>query len=67
MGFFSNDYPERMPFLERIGKEWRFRKAVKASRQEHGRPQFVLVHPDWPSKRASIMAYADALGWAGTF
>ena len=61
MAFFSNDYPDRMPLLERIGKEWRFRKAVKASRQEHGRPQFVLVHPDWPSKRASIMAYADAL------
>ncbi len=66
MGFFSNDYPERMPFLERIGKEWRFRKAVKASKREHGQPQFVLVHPDWPSKRASIMAYADALGWAVT-
>ena len=29
MAFFSNDYPERMPLLERIGKEWRFRKAVK--------------------------------------
>ena len=51
MAFFSNDYPERMPLLERIGKEWRFRKAVKASKQAHGQPQFVLVHPDpdWPS------------------
>ena len=27
MGFFSNDYPDRMPFLERMGKEMRFRKA----------------------------------------
>ena len=66
MAFFSNDYPDRMPLLERIGKELRFRKAVKASKQEYGRPQFVLVHPDWPSKRASIMAYAEALGWAVT-
>ena len=66
MGFFSNDYPERMPFLERIGKEMRFRKAVRQSARKHGQPQFVLVHPDWPSKRASIMAYADALGWAVT-
>ena len=66
MAFFSNDYPERMPLLERIGKEWRFRKSVRASKQEYGRPQFVLVHPDWPSKRASIMAYAEALGWAVT-
>lgn len=66
MGFFSNDYPKRMPFLERVGKEMRFRKAVRGSAQIHGQPQFVLVHPDWPSKRASIMAYADALGWAVT-
>ena len=66
MGFFSNDYPERMPFLERVGKEMRFRKAVRQSARQHGEPQFVLVHPDWPSKRASIMAYADALGWAVT-
>lgn len=66
MGFFSNDYPDRMPFLERMGKEMRFRKAVRQSAQKHGQPQFVLVHPDWPSKRASIMAYADALGWAVT-
>ena len=66
MGFFSNDYPKRMPFLERVGKEMRFRKAVRQSAQKHGEPQFVLVHPDWPSKRASIMAYADALGWAVT-
>ena len=66
MGFFSNDYPDRMPFLERVGKEWRFRKAVRESARQHGQPQFVLVHPDWPSKRASIMAYADALGWAVT-
>lgn len=66
MGFFSNDYPDRMPFLERMGKELRFRKAVRQSAQKHGQPQFVLVHPDWPSKRASIMAYADALGWAVT-
>lgn len=66
MGFFSNDYPDRMPFLERVGKELRFRKAVKASKREHGQPQFILVHPDWPSKRASIMAYADALGWVVT-
>lgn len=66
MGFFSNDYPDRMPLLERIGKELRFRKAVKASRQAHGEPQFIVVHPDWPSKRASIMAYADALKWAVT-
>ena len=66
MAFFSNDYPERMPLLERIGKELRFRKSVRASKQEYGRPQFVLVHPDWPSKRASIMAYAEALGWAVT-
>ena len=66
MAFFSNDYPDRMPLLERIGKELRFRKAVKASKQEYGRPQFVFVHPDWPSKRASIMAYADALKWVVT-
>ena len=66
MAFFSNDYPDRMPLLERIGKELRFRKAVKASMQAHGQPQFVLVHPDWPSKRASIMAYADALKWVVT-
>ncbi len=66
MAFFSNDYPERMPLLERIGKEWRFRKAVKASKQAHGQPQFVLVRPDWPSKRASIMAYVDALKWVVT-
>ena len=66
MGLFSNDYPDRMPFLERMGKELRFRKAVRQSAQKHGQPQFVLVHPDWPSKRASIMAYADALGWAVT-
>ena len=66
MAFLSNDYPDRMPLLERIGKEWRFRKAVKASRDAHGQPQFVLVHPDWPSKRASIMAYADALKWVVT-
>ena len=55
-----------MPLLERMGKERRFRKAVKASKQQHGQARFVLVHPDWPSKRASIMAYADALGWAVT-
>ena len=66
MAFFSNDYPDRMPFLERIGKERRFRKAVKASKQQHGQSRFILVHPDWPSKRASIMTYADALGWAVT-
>lgn len=66
MAFFSNDYPDRMPLLERIGKEWRFRKAVQASKTAHGEPQFVLVHPDWPSKRASIMAYADALQWVVT-
>ena len=66
MGFFSNSYPDRMPFLERVGKEWRFRKAVKASKRAHGQPQFILVHPDWPSKRASIMAYADTLGWVVT-
>lgn len=66
MGFLSNDYPERMPWLERVGKELRFRKAVKASKEAHGQPRFVLVHPDWPSKRASIMAYADALGWVVT-
>ena len=66
MAFFSNDYPDRMPLLERIGKELRFRKAVKASKQAHGQPQFVLVHPDWPSKRASIMAYADSLKWVVT-
>ena len=66
MAFFSNDYPDRMPLLERIGKELRLRKAVKASKEEHGQPQFVLVHPDWPSKRASIMAYADALKWVVT-
>ena len=66
MGFFSNDYPKRMPFLERVGKEMRFRKAVRQSARQHGQPQFVLVHPDWPSKRASIMAYADVLGWAVT-
>jgi len=66
MGFFSNDYPKRMPFLERVGKEMRFRKAVKASKEAHGQPHFVLVHPDWPSKRASIMAYADALKWVVT-
>ena len=66
MAFFSNDYPDRMPLLERIGKELRFRKAVKASKQAHGQPQFVLVRPDWPSKRASIMAYADSLKWVVT-
>ena len=66
MAFFSNNYPDRMPPLERIGKELRFRKAVKASTKEHGQPQFVLVHPDWPSKRASIMAYADASKWVVT-
>ena len=66
MGFFSNDHLDRTPLLERIGKEWRFRKTVKAYRQEYGRPQFVLVCPDWPSKRASIMAYADALKWVVT-
>ena len=66
MAIFSNDYPVRMPLLERIGKELRFRKAVKASKHAHGQPQFVLVHPDWPSKRASIMAYADALKWVVT-
>ena len=66
MAFFSNDYPDRMPLLERIGKELRFRMAVKASKQAHGQPQFVLVHPDWPSKRASIMAYADSLKWVLT-
>ena len=66
MAFFSNDYPDRMPLLERIGKELRFRKAVKASMQQHGQPQFILAHPDWPSKRASIMAYADALNWVVT-
>ena len=66
MVFFSNNYPNRMPLLERIGKELRFRKAVKASAEEHGQPQFVLVHPDWPSKRASIMAFADALKWVVT-
>ena len=66
MAFFSNDYPDRMPLLERIGKELRFRNAVKASKETHGQPQFVLVHPDWPSKRASIMAYADALKWVVT-
>jgi len=66
MAFFSNDYPDRMPLLERIGKELRFRKAVKASKEAHGQPQFVLVHPDWPSKRASIMAYAEALKWVVT-
>ena len=66
MAFFSNDYPDRMPLLERIGKELRFRKAVKASKQKHGQPQFVLVYPDWPSKRASIMAYAEALKWVVT-
>ena len=66
MAFFSNDYPDRIPLLERIGKELRFRKAVKASKQEHGQAQFVFVHPDWPSKRASIMAYADALKWVVT-
>ena len=66
MGFFSNDYPDRMPWLERIGKELRFRKAVKVSKQKHGQPQFIVAHPDWPSKRASIMAYADALNWVVT-
>ena len=66
MAFFSNNYPNRMPMLERIGKELRFRKAVKASREAHGQPLFVFVHPDWPSKRASIMAYADALKWVVT-
>lgn len=66
MGFLSNGYPDRMPLLERVGKEWRFRKAVKASKRAHGQPQFILVHPDWPSKRASIMAYADTLGWVVT-
>ena len=66
MAFFSNDYPVRMPLLERIGKERRFRKAVKASKQQYGQAKFVLVHPDWPSKRASIMAYADALKWVVT-
>ena len=66
MGFFSNSYPDRMPLLERVGKEWRFRKAVTASKRAHGRPQFILVNPDWPSKRASIMAYADTLGWVVT-
>ena len=66
MAFFSNDYPDRMPLLERIGKELRFRKAVKASKQKHGQPQFIVAHPDWPSKRASIMAYADALNWVVT-
>ena len=66
MGFFSNDYPDRMPLLERIGKELRFRKAVKASKQKHGQPQFIVAHPDWPSKRASIMAYADALQFVVT-
>ena len=66
MAFFSNDYPHRMPLLERIGKEWRFRKAVKASQEAHGQPLFVFVHPDWPSKRASIMAYTDALKWVVT-
>ena len=66
MGFFSNHYPDRMPFLERVGKELRFRRAVKVSRREYGEPQFIVVHPDWPSKRASIMAYADALKWAVT-
>ena len=34
MGFFSNDYPDRMPFLERIGKEMRFRKAGRQSARE---------------------------------
>ena len=66
MAFFSNDYPARMPFFERIGKELRFRKLVRVSAQQHGQPQFVLVYPDWPSKRASIMAYATALGYAVT-
>ena len=66
MGFFFNDYPDRMPFLERVGKELRFRKAVQASRRAHGEPQFIVAHPDWPSKRASIMAYADTLKWAVT-
>ena len=66
MAFFSNDYPARMPFFECIGKELRFRKLVRVSAQQHGQPQFVLVYPDWPSKRASIMAYATALGYAVT-
>lgn len=66
MAFFSNDYPDRMPLLESIGKELRFRKPVKASTTACGEPQFALVHPDWPSKRASIMAYADALKWVVT-
>ena len=66
MGFFSNHYPDRMPFLERVVKELRFRKAVKASRRAHGEPQFIVVHPDWPSKRASIMAYAAVLGYVVT-
>ena len=36
MAFFSNDYPDRMPLLERFGKEWRFRKAVRGSARKHG-------------------------------
>ena len=47
MGFFSNDYPKRMPFLERVGKEMRFRKAGRqspkntASRSSSGPPRLA--------------------------
>ena len=43
MGFFSNDYPDRMPFLERMGKELRFRKAVAVAQAT--RPTAVRPGP----------------------
>ena len=67
MAFFSNDYPARMPFFERIGKELRFRKLVRvscpATWANRNLSWFTLIGPasapaSWPTRHA--------LGWAVT-
>lgn len=62
----TNRYPEQMDGLERVLKNLRWHAARLRSWLRHGRVCYVVTAPDFPSKRASIQAFAQALGWVVT-
>jgi hypothetical protein len=62
----TNRYAKRVGGLERLFKDVRWWAAVVRSRLAHGSVQYIVTDPEFPSKRASIQAYAWELKWVVT-
>jgi hypothetical protein len=63
----TNQYADRVRGMERIFKNLRWHaERLRSSSVHGGRIQYLTTSPDFPSKRASIHAYAQKLRWVVT-